>query len=246
MRKKLFCLIAGCTLALPLIHPYGPVRQQPADGLTVDVQENEHVRAVLERACQNCHSQQTKWPAYSYLPVVSWAVERDVAEARRHMDLSRWDFRVWGEVESPFTLKWAEVRSLPRASVTLDIHCVTRWSKLDTTWEGVPFTHLAEVAVLKPSARFVVFHAEYGFTSNVPIEVAMQPDCLLAWSYAGQPLEAEHGYPLRAIVPGRYFWKSAKWVRGVELTSEDQLGFWERNGYNNSADPWREERYAGF
>jgi len=143
-------------------------------------------------------------------------------------------------------LKWAEVRSLPRASVTLDIHCVTRWSKLETTWEGVPFTHLAEVAVLKLSARFVVFHAEYGFTSNVPIEVAMQPDCLLAWGYAGQPLETEHGYPLRAIVPGRYFWKSAKWVRGVELTSEDQLGFWERNGYNNSADPWREERYAGF
>ena len=161
-------------------------------------------------------------------------------------DLSSWDFRVWGEVESPFTLKWAEVRALPRATVTLDIHCVTRWSKLDTTWEGVPFTHLAEVAILKPWARFVVFHAEYGFTSNVPLEIAMQPDCLLAWSYAGQPLEAEHGYPLRAIVPGPYFWKSAKWLRGVEFTAEDQLGFWERNGYNNNADPWREERYAGF
>jgi DMSO/TMAO reductase YedYZ molybdopterin-dependent catalytic subunit len=161
-------------------------------------------------------------------------------------DLSRWDLRVWGEVESPFTLKWAEVRALPRTTVTLDIHCVTRWSKLDTDWEGVPFAHLAEVALVKPATRFVVFHAEYGFTSNVPLEVAMQPDCILAWNYAGRSLEVEHGYPLRAIVPGRYFWKSAKWVRGVEFTAEDQLGFWERNGYNNSADPWREERYAGF
>jgi len=161
-------------------------------------------------------------------------------------DLSGWDLRVFGEVESPFTPKWAEVRALPRKSVTLDIHCVTRWSKLDTTWEGVPFTHLAEVAILKPSARFVVFHAEYGYTANVSLEVAMQPDCMLAWSYAGLPLAAEHGYPLRAIVPGRYFWKSAKWVRGVEFTAEDQLGFWERNGYNNNADPWLEERYSGF
>ena len=163
-----------------------------------------------------------------------------------YSDLSGWDFRVFGEVQSPFSLKWAEVRALPAQDVTLDIHCVTRWSKLDTTWQGVPFTHLAEVAQPKPSARFVVFHAEYGFTSNVPLEVAMHRDCTLAWSYAGQPLEAEHGYPLRAIVPGKYFWKSAKWLRGIEFTAEDQLGFWERNGYNKNADPWQEERYAGY
>lgn len=161
-------------------------------------------------------------------------------------DLSGWEFRVWGEVETPFTLTWAQLRALPRRQVTLDIHCVTRWSKLDTTWEGVPFTHVAEAARLKPSAGFVVLHAEYGYTSNVPLEVAMHPDCLLAWSYAGQPLEAAHGYPLRAIVPGRYFWKSAKWLRGVEFTAKDQPGFWERNGYSNSADPWREERHSGF
>jgi DMSO/TMAO reductase YedYZ molybdopterin-dependent catalytic subunit len=161
-------------------------------------------------------------------------------------DLAGWDLRVWGEVDSPFTLKWAEVRALPVKQVTLDIHCVTRWSKLDTTWEGVPFTHLAEVAQLKPSARFVVFHSEHGFTANVPLEVAMQPDCILAWHYAGEPMSAEHGYPLRAIVPGKYFWKSAKWLRGIELSAEDQLGFWERNGYNNSADPWKEERYSDF
>ena len=161
-------------------------------------------------------------------------------------DLSGWDLRVWGEVSSPFTLKWAEVRALTATQVTLDIHCVTRWSKLDTTWEGVPFTHIAEVAQLKPTARFVVFHSEYGFTSNIPLEVAMQPDCILAWSYAGEPMSPEHGYPMRAIVPGKYFWKSAKWLREVEFSAEDQLGFWERNGYNNSADPWKEERYSDF
>jgi DMSO/TMAO reductase YedYZ molybdopterin-dependent catalytic subunit len=92
----------------------------------------------------------------------------------------------------------------------------------------------------------VIFHAEAGFTSNVPLEITLDPQCLLAWSYDGKPLEAEHGYPLRSIVPGRYFWKSAKWLRGVEFSTEDKLGFWERNGYSNSADPWREERYSGF
>ena len=160
-------------------------------------------------------------------------------------DLSRWDFRVFGELETPFTLSWTEFRQLPVAEVTLDIHCVTRWSKLDTTWEGVPFSHIIEVAQPRPEARFVIFHAEHGFTSNVPIEIAADRQCLLAWSYAGQPLEPEHGYPLRAIVPRTYFWKSAKWLRGVEFSVDDKLGFWERNGYSNAADPWREERYSG-
>ncbi|HYM52938.1 MAG TPA: sulfite oxidase-like oxidoreductase [Candidatus Dormibacteraeota bacterium] len=159
-------------------------------------------------------------------------------------DLSQWDFRAFGDVEAPFDLNWAELHALPSTAVTLDIHCVTRWSKLDTAWEGVPFSHIAEVAQPKPSARFVIFHSEYGFTSNVPLAVAMDAQCVLAWSYAGQPLEPDHGYPLRAIVPGKYFWKSAKWLRGVEFSADDQLGFWERNGYNNSADPWREERYS--
>jgi len=159
-------------------------------------------------------------------------------------DLSRWDLRVFGEVETPFTLRWAELLALPSVEVTLDVHCVTRWSKLDTTWGGVSLSHLAEVAQLKPAARFVVFHSEYGFTSNVPLEVALDPQAMVAWNYDGKPLEPDHGYPLRAIVPGRYFWKSAKWLRGVEFSAEDRPGFWERNGYSNSADPWREERYA--
>ena len=159
-------------------------------------------------------------------------------------DLSSWDFRVFGAVETPFTLNWAEFRQLPTTQQTLDIHCVTRWSKLDTAWEGVPFSHIAEVAQPTPDAQFVIFHAEAGFTANVPLARAMDPQCLLAWSYDGKPLEADHGYPLRAIVPGTYFWKSAKWLRGVEFSTQDQLGFWERNGYNNEADPWKEERYS--
>ncbi len=161
-------------------------------------------------------------------------------------DLAGWDFRVFGEVDTPLTLNWGEFRRLPTVQTTLDIHCVTRWSKLDTTWEGVPFSHIAEVAQPRPTARFVSFRAEGGFTSNVPLEAALDPGCLLAWNYDGKPLEADHGYPLRAIVPGRYFWKSAKWLRGIEFSAEDKLGFWERNGYSNSADPWREERYSDF
>ena len=161
------------------------------------------------------------------------------------IDLATWDFRVFGEVDAPFTLTWEQFKELPRKQVHTDVHCVTRWSKLDTAWEGVPFSHIAEVAQPRPAARFVIFHAEGGYTSNVPLATAMQPDCLLAWSYDGQPLTAEHGYPLRAIVPGTYFWKSAKWLRGVEFSTEDRLGFWERNGYSNSADPWKEERYSG-
>jgi DMSO/TMAO reductase YedYZ molybdopterin-dependent catalytic subunit len=159
-------------------------------------------------------------------------------------DLTTWDFKVWGAVEAPMTLTWAEVRALPAREVTLDIHCVTRWSKLDTTWEGAPIAHLAEVAGLQPAAAHVIFHSEYGYTANVPRDLALQPDALIAWSYDGRPLEPEHGYPLRALVPGRYFWKSAKWLRGIEFTVEDRPGFWERNGYNNNADPWREERYS--
>jgi len=160
-------------------------------------------------------------------------------------DLSGWDFRVWGEVEQPLELTWAELRGLPVTQRTLDIHCVTRWSKLDTPWEGVTFRDIAERVQPTARAGFVIFHSEGGFTANVPLATAMQPDCLLAWSYDGEPLTPEHGYPLRAIVPGTYFWKSAKWLRGIELSAEDRPGFWERNGYHNDADPWKEERYSG-
>jgi DMSO/TMAO reductase YedYZ molybdopterin-dependent catalytic subunit len=161
-----------------------------------------------------------------------------------HTDLSTWDFRVWGEVDSPFTLTWQQFKELPRKTVNTDIHCVTRWSKLDTTWEGVPIQTILEMAAVRPGATHVVSHAEQGYTANLPLSVLDDDDVLLADTFGGEPLELEHGYPLRLLVPKRYFWKSSKWIRGLEFLDHDQLGFWERYGYNNDADPWKEERFS--
>jgi len=133
---------------------------------------------------------------------------------------------------------------MPRKRVHTDIHCVTRWTKLDTDFEGVPIQHILELAQLKPTAKFVVAHCEQGYTTNLPLEVLDDDDVLLADTFDGKPLEAEHGWPVRLFVPKRYFWKSAKWVRGLEFIAQDRLGFWERYGYHNSADPWREERFS--
>ena len=156
-----------------------------------------------------------------------------------------WDFRVWGEIEAPRRFTFDEFRALPTAEVHTDIHCVTRWSKLDTTWQGIPFRTLLEhIPPLKPEARHVLAHCEQGYTANVPLDVLMDDDVLLAYRFEGRELDPDHGYPLRLLVPKKYFWKSAKWLRGLEFLAEDQLGFWERYGYNNHADPWKEERYA--
>jgi DMSO/TMAO reductase YedYZ molybdopterin-dependent catalytic subunit len=161
-----------------------------------------------------------------------------------HTDLATWDFRVFGAVDSPFTLTWTEFKALPRKQVATDIHCVTRWTKLDTLWEGVPIQEILRRAVLKPEATHVLAHSEQGYTANLPLAVLDDDDVLLADTYDGQPLEPEHGYPLRLFVPKRYFWKSAKWIRGLEFLDHDILGFWERYGYNNDADPWKEERFS--
>jgi DMSO/TMAO reductase YedYZ molybdopterin-dependent catalytic subunit len=161
-----------------------------------------------------------------------------------HTDLATWDFRVFGAVDSPFTLTWTEFKALPRKQVATDIHCVTRWTKLDTLWEGVPIQEILSRAVLKPEATHVLAHSEQGYTANLPLAVLDDDDVLLADTYDGQPLEPEHGYPLRLFVPKRYFWKSAKWIRGLEFLDHDILGFWERYGYNNDADPWKEERFS--
>ena len=128
--------------------------------------------------------------------------------------------------------------------VTIDIHCVTRWSRFDTSFRGVRWAELAKLAKPKPGARFVVAHAEQGFTANVPLEALEDEQALIAYEADGEPLEPEHGWPLRLVIPSRYFWKSAKWLRGLELLSEDQPGFWERYGYHNDADYWKEERYT--
>jgi DMSO/TMAO reductase YedYZ molybdopterin-dependent catalytic subunit len=134
--------------------------------------------------------------------------------------------------------------ALPTTRIVADIHCVTTWSKLDTIWEGVLFREFIQPAQVKPEARFVMVHCEAGFTTSLPLEVLMDDDVLLAYRYDDLPLTPEHGYPLRLVVPKKYFWKSAKWVRGLELLAQDRLGFWEVRGYHNGADPWKEERYS--
>jgi DMSO/TMAO reductase YedYZ molybdopterin-dependent catalytic subunit len=161
-----------------------------------------------------------------------------------HTELSTWDFKVFGEVEEPVTLTYEELQALPQTEITADIHCVTRWSRFGTSFRGVHWPELAKLVRPKPSARFVVAHAEQGFTSNVPLQALEDDDALVAWEADDAPLEPEHGWPLRLVVPSRYFWKSAKWLRGLELLAADQPGFWERYGYHNDADYWKEQRYS--
>jgi DMSO/TMAO reductase YedYZ molybdopterin-dependent catalytic subunit len=166
-----------------------------------------------------------------------------------------WDFRVWGEIEQAVVWTWDEFNQLPRTQVTMDVHCVTRWSKFDTRWEGISLRTLVEKGFIKPkpTARFIIQHAEYGFTTNLPMEVMLQDNFLLATHYDGKPLTPDHGYPVRGVVGnivGRddlkvpYFWKGAKWLRGLEFTAEDRPGFWEQAGYHNDADVWLEERFG--
>jgi DMSO/TMAO reductase YedYZ molybdopterin-dependent catalytic subunit len=161
-----------------------------------------------------------------------------------HTDLATWDFRVFGEVETPITLSWEEFTALPSREITIDIHCVTRWSRFDTSFKGVHWSELAKLVSPKPSARYVVAHAEQDFTANVPLRALEDEEALLAYEADGEPLTAEHGWPLRLVIPKRYFWKSAKWLRGIELLNHDEPGFWERLGYHNEADYWKEERYG--
>jgi DMSO/TMAO reductase YedYZ molybdopterin-dependent catalytic subunit len=160
------------------------------------------------------------------------------------VDLATWVLTVTGEVERELTLTWAQLLELPSREVAVDIHCVTRWSRFDTTFKGVHWSELAKLVSPKPSARFVIAHAEQGFTSNMPIDAIEDEDALIAYEADGEPLTPDHGWPVRLVVPSRYFWKSAKWLRGLELRSTDEPGFWERYGYHNDANYWREERYS--
>lgn len=171
------------------------------------------------------------------------------------VDLETWDFRAWGELDEEVRWNWEAFNQLPRTQVTMDIHCVTRWSKFDTLWEGVSVRALVEEGWIKlrPAARYVVQHAEYGFTANLPLDVVLADNFLLATHFNGEPLTPDHGYPLRGVVgfiPGRedlstpYFWKGAKWLRGLEFLAQDRPGFWEQAGYHNEADVWKEERFG--
>jgi DMSO/TMAO reductase YedYZ molybdopterin-dependent catalytic subunit len=166
-----------------------------------------------------------------------------------------WDFRIWGQVENELRLTWDEFQKLPRSTIKMDIHCVTRWSKFDTTWEGVSVKTLVELGLVKPlpGARFVMQHAEYGFTVNLPLEIVLADNFLLATHYDGQPITPDHGYPLRGVVGNvldqdglktPYFWKGAKWLRSLEFMTADRPGFWEQAGYHNEADVWKEERFG--
>jgi DMSO/TMAO reductase YedYZ molybdopterin-dependent catalytic subunit len=160
------------------------------------------------------------------------------------VDLASWDFRVWGEVEAPIRLSWDELRALPSVEITRDIHCVTRWSRFDTTFRGVHWSELARLVSPRATARFVVAHAEHDYTANVPLDALEDEGALIAYEADGAPLTPDHGWPLRLVIPSRYFWKSAKWLRGIELVAHDRPGFWERLGYHNNADFWADERYG--
>jgi DMSO/TMAO reductase YedYZ molybdopterin-dependent catalytic subunit len=161
------------------------------------------------------------------------------------VDLATWDFTVGGLVAEERRWSWDEFRALPGEEIVTDIHCVTKWSKLDTSWEGVPVQRLWDQIEPLPEATHVLIHAYHGFTANLPIADLLRPPNLLAHTYGGEPLEPEHGYPLRLVVPHLYFWKSVKWVRGLTLLAEDEPGFWERNGYHMLGDPWSEQRFWG-
>jgi DMSO/TMAO reductase YedYZ molybdopterin-dependent catalytic subunit len=159
-------------------------------------------------------------------------------------DPKTWTFRCFGLVEHEASFTWEEFRRLPRVTVASDIHCVTRWSRLDNTWEGVPIQELLTRVRPLPAARFVLQHAEPDYTTNIALEDLVQDDVVLALRHNGRDLEPDHGGPMRLVVPKLYFWKSAKWLRSLEFLDVNPPGFWEQNGYHMHADPWTEERYS--
>jgi DMSO/TMAO reductase YedYZ molybdopterin-dependent catalytic subunit len=171
-----------------------------------------------------------KWPVLSY-------------ERTPKFDTDTYRFRVWGEVEQPFELTWDELLALPRTSVTTDIHCVTTWSRYDNVWEGVHIREILQRARPTAKAHFAMEHSWTGYTTNLPLDALDQQDVLIALKHDGQAIEDEHGGPVRMVVPRLYFYKSAKWLNGIEFLEKDQPGFWEIRGYSNAADPWKEERY---
>jgi DMSO/TMAO reductase YedYZ molybdopterin-dependent catalytic subunit len=161
-------------------------------------------------------------------------------------DRARWTFHIFGLVEHPWQCGYQEFIALPRVQVKADMHCVTRWSKLENLWEGVSTREVMSKVKPLPTARFVMVHCEHGFTTNLPLVDLLGDDCLFAWKHDGNDLEPDHGYPLRLVVPLLYAWKSAKWVRGIELMAEDRAGFWEsweHGGYHMRGDPWAEQRF---
>ena len=173
-----------------------------------------------------------KWPVLHYGSVPGF-------------DPERWDFRVYGLVQTPLRLTWNDFNTLPRIQRTSDFHCVTRWSRFDNQWDGIAFREILRRVQPKPEAAYVLAHGEQGFTANVPLADLDRDEVLLATHHDGEALTADHGYPLRLIVPHLYAWKSVKWLRGLEFLDRDLPGFWEQNGYHMYGDPWKEERFGG-
>jgi DMSO/TMAO reductase YedYZ molybdopterin-dependent catalytic subunit len=195
-------------------------------------------RHDLERKMREAHrlppgqAATLKWPVLHYGSIPRF-------------DPARWDFRVYGQVENPLKLSWEEFNKLPKSKTHSDFHCVTRWSRFDNDWQGVKFNDVLKLAQPKPEAKFVLVHAEQGYTANIPLADLQHDNVLFATHHDGEPLSADHGYPLRLIVPHLYAWKSVKWVRGIEFLVNEQPGFWEQNGYHMYGDPWKEQRFSG-
>jgi len=211
----------------------------------VDIRERDQIQEKMqtEGRLPPGQSLTLKFPVLHYGPVPGF-------------NPSTWDFRVFGEVEQDVRWSWEQFQALPRIKISMDLHCVTRWSKFDTTWEGVAIRTLVDEGLIKinPQTEYVMQHCEYGYTTNIPLQLALAENFLLATHFQGEAITPDHGYPLRGVVgaiPGRselkdvYLWKGGKWLRGLEFMSSDRLGFWEQAGYHNEADIWKEERLAG-
>ncbi len=159
--------------------------------------------------------------------------------------LGEWNLSIGGMVDNPLTMTFEELTSLPSVTLTTDIHCVTKWSKFDTVWRGVKVKDLLHKAGVQDGATHVMGHAEYGYTANLPLDDALRDESMVVWEYEGEPIEPIHGGPVRLLVPNLYFWKSPKWLRGIEVMNSDKPGFWERNGYHMYGDPFLEQRHWG-
>ena len=171
-----------------------------------------------------------RWPVLSFGPTPK-------------VDLSKWDFKVFGSVENELTLNHEQLLALPSVEFNADIHCVTGWSRLGDTWKGVRIQEILERVKPRPEAKYVMAHCEYGYTTSIPFDVLDDDDVMLCYGWNGRDLTPDHGWPLRLLVPKKYFWKSAKWLRGLEFMPRNRLGFWEQRGYHDEADPWKETRY---
>jgi DMSO/TMAO reductase YedYZ molybdopterin-dependent catalytic subunit len=198
-------------------------------GINIFRKTSEREKALGERLPPGQYVTE-KWPVLHYGSVPEF-------------DASTWDFKVWGLAENPLRFTYDEFLKLPHASFKADVHCVTRWSMFDSTWEGVSVREVLKLARPRPEARFVLAHCENNFTANLPLEDIDRDEALFAYRRNGEDVTPEHGWPLRLFVPHLYFWKSAKWIRGLELLSNDRPGFWEQYGYHMRGDPWKEERY---